>query len=99
VKVRSRDLLVRVCAETDLGTYSFTCPQCGTAVVRDATPRILALLVSAGVHAVVWHQPAELLERRDGPPISCDDILDFHLGLERDDWFARLVESTGDLTA
>ena len=96
VKLRSRDLMVRVCAETDLGTYQFACPRCGEPVAREATPRILSLLVSAGVPTEVWHQPAELLEPHAGPPITIDDVLDFHLLLERDGWFDRLAESVGD---
>jgi rRNA maturation protein Nop10 len=96
VKLRSRDLTVRVCAETDEGTYGFACPRCGEPVDRAATPRILSLLVSAGVRTEVWHQPAELLEPHEGPPISADDLLDFHLLLERGDWFDRLAESVGD---
>ena len=96
VRLRSRELTVRVCAETDEGTYTFACPRCRAIVAREATPRILALLVSAGVRTEVWHQPAELFEPHDGPPISADDLLDFHLVLERADWFDRLAESVGD---
>jgi len=88
--------VVRVCAETDEGTYSFACPRCREHVAREATPRILSLLVSAGVRTDVWHQPAELHEAHEGPPISADDLLDFHLMLDRDDWFDRLAESVGD---
>lgn len=99
VKLRSRDLTVRVCAETDAGTYTFACPRCRGRVARDATPRILSLLVSAGVRTEVWHQPAELFEHREGPPISADDVLDFHLVLGRDGWFDRLAESVGDTGA
>jgi hypothetical protein len=28
--------------------------------------------------------------------LSADDLLDFHLVLERDDWFERLAEGVGD---
>ena len=96
VKLRSRDLTVRVCADADSGTYTFDCPRCGDVVARDASPRILALLVTAGVHAEVWHQPAEILERPDGPPITADDLLDFHLLLNQDGWFDRLAEFRHD---
>jgi predicted RNA-binding Zn-ribbon protein involved in translation (DUF1610 family) len=96
VRLRARDLRVRVCAETDAGSYSFACPRCGEPVTRDATPRILSLLVSAGVRTEVWHQPAELREPRTGPPITADDLLDFHLLLAGDDWFDRLAEAVGD---
>ena len=96
VKLRSRDLTVRVCAENDLGTYSFVCPRCAEPVARDATPRILALLVSAGVRTEVWHQPAELAEHPDGPPLTNDDLLDFHLLLNQDGWFDRLADAVRD---
>lgn len=99
VRLRSRDLTVRVCAETDEGSYTFACPRCRERVARDATPRILSLLVSAGVRTEVWHQPAELQEPRTGPPISADDLLDFHMILTRDDWFDGLAESVGDAGA
>jgi predicted RNA-binding Zn-ribbon protein involved in translation (DUF1610 family) len=96
VKLRSRDLTVRVCADTDAGMYSFACPRCGASVARDASPRILALLVSAGVRTEVWHPPAELAEHPDGPPFTADDLLDFHLLLAKDGWFDRLAEAVGD---
>jgi hypothetical protein len=96
VKLRARDLTVRVWADTDRGTYAFACPRCGDPVARDATPRILSLLVSAGVRAEVWHQPAEVHERPGGPPLTPDDLLDFHLLLAGDDWFARLESVGGD---
>jgi len=96
VRLRSRDLTVRVCADSDSGTYTFDCPRCGDVVARDASPRILALLVTAGVHAEVWYQPAEILERPDGPPLTADDLLDFHLLLNEDGWFDRLAEYRHD---
>ncbi len=52
--------------------------------------------MSAGVRTEVWHQPAELFEVHVGPPITADDLLDFHVMLERHDWFDRLAESVGD---
>ncbi len=94
VRLRPRDLTVRVCADDDQGSYAFSCPGCGTPVQRDATPRILALLVSAGVRTEVWHRPAEIAERRSGPPLTSDDLLDFHLLLRGDDWWDRLVAIT-----
>ncbi|GMU78572.1 MAG: hypothetical protein AMXMBFR46_13670 [Acidimicrobiia bacterium] len=96
VKLRARDLTVRVCAETDEGTYSFDCPRCGAPVAREATPRILSLLVAAGVRAEVWHRPAELSEPRIGPPLTNDDLLDFHLLLSEDGWFERLADAVGE---
>jgi hypothetical protein len=83
--------MVRVCADDESGAYSFACPLCGTPVSRLATPRILALLVSAGVPTEVWNLPAELAEPRSGPPITTDDVLDFHLLLQQEGWFETLA--------
>lgn len=99
VKLRARELTVRLCPETDSGTYTFACPRCRELVARDASPRVLSLLVTAGVATEVWHQPAELSEPHEGPPIAPDDLLDFHLMLQGEDWFDRLAESVGDAGA
>jgi predicted RNA-binding Zn-ribbon protein involved in translation (DUF1610 family) len=91
VELTTRDVQVRVCAEDNSGSYSFRCPECQMAVVKDAEPRIVDLLVAAGVRMSVWRLPAELSEIREGDPISHDDLLDFHNMLHRDDsWFERL---------
>jgi hypothetical protein len=86
VRLRVNDLTVRVCVDDSRGTYLFRCPRCSSAVVHDATPAICALLVSVGVREEAWSLPAELRERHDGPALTPDDLLDFHLFLERDDW-------------
>jgi hypothetical protein len=98
VRLRVSDLTVRVCADDERGAYRFRCPRCATAVVHDATPAICALLVSVGVREEVWHLPAELRETHHGPALTPDDLLDFHLLLERDDWAEQLA-SVGDTPA
>jgi hypothetical protein len=35
----------------------------------------------------VWRLPAELGESRVGPPLTPDDLLDFHLLLQDNAWF------------
>jgi hypothetical protein len=60
-------------------------------VAKDASRRIVDLLVSSGVRLQVWRRPAELLEDRDGPRFTPDDLLDFHLLLRQDDWFEQLT--------
>ena len=49
-------------------------------------------MVSSGVRMQVWRLPAELNESRIGPPLTPDDLLDFHLLLQEDGWFDRLSE-------
>ena len=61
------------------------------AVAKDASRRIVDLLVSSGVRMQVWRLPAELAESRVGPPLTPDDLLDFHLLLAGGDWFEQLA--------
>ena len=60
--------------------YAFTCPTCGDRTSRTATPAIVALLATAGIHPE--NVPAEALELHDGPPITLDDLIDLHADLE-----------------
>lgn len=92
VQLRAFDITVRVCSDDDRGSYCFRCPSCDRAVAKEASRRIVDLLVSSGVRMQVWRRPTELLETHDGPPLTPDDLLDFHLLLREEDWFARLHE-------
>ena len=85
------DLTVRVCADDERGSYCFRCPDCRQAVAKEASRRIVDLLVSSGVRMQVWRLPAELNESRIGPPLTPDDLLDFHLLLAGNTWFSDLA--------
>lgn len=92
VRLRVADLTVRTCADDEgRGAYRFRCPRCEGSVLHDATPAICALLVSVGVDEEIWSLPAELREPRTGPVLTHDDLLDFHLLLQGDDWQEHLV--------
>jgi len=84
------DVWVKV-RDDESGTYSFRCPLCQSVVTKHAEPHIVELLVSSGVRWSSWRPPAELEERRGGPPISYDDLIDFHDLLSSADWFQRLT--------
>jgi hypothetical protein len=100
VELRVDDVQVRICADDNAGSYVFRCPRCDMAVVKDAEPRVVDLLLASGVAMTTWSLPAELDERRaDGPAFTHDDLLDFHDALDGDDWFDRLLQSAGDDTA
>jgi hypothetical protein len=86
VRLTASDLTVRVCTDDDSGSYCFRCPSCTRPVAKPASPHIVELLVSSGVRIEMWRRPAELWERRSGPPLTPDDLLDFHVLLEQDDW-------------
>ena len=92
VQLTAEDLTVRVCADDERGSYCFRCPDCQQAVAKEASRRIVDLLVSSGVRMQVWRLPAELTEAHDGPVFEPDDLLDFHLFLQGDDWFDDLSE-------
>jgi len=94
VELTSRDVTVQVCATNNQGSYAFRCPECLLAVSKLAEQRIVDLLVSSGVRLSVFSMPAELEEPRYGPPISYDDLLDFHLLLQEDGWFDRVLTPT-----
>jgi len=96
VELTTVDVTVRVCSDDNQGSYSFRCPACRMAVVKQAEPRIVELLVASGVNLDTWRLPAELSEPRTGRPIDHDDLLDFHDLLADDerwiDQLARMVE-------
>jgi hypothetical protein len=76
------DVQVLLCATTNEGTYAFRCPTCRLAVSKPADGRTIDVLIAAGVELVVWDLPAELDEHHGGPPISYDDLIDFHFLLQ-----------------
>lgn len=88
-------------------TYRFECPDCREHVAKPADSRIARLLLSGGVDASFTGDPeveAEVaracaaLDHPEGivvgPPLTSDDLLDFHLLLETDHWFDDLVSRT-----
>jgi predicted RNA-binding Zn-ribbon protein involved in translation (DUF1610 family) len=92
VQLQIDDLTVRVCKDGEAASaYRFRCPGCEQTVHREASARIIDLLVSAGAPQEIWQWPAELAELRAGPPLTPDDLLDLHVLLEGDAWFEQLV--------
>ena len=98
VELTTADVQVRVCSTTNEGAYLFACPVCRMAVTKPADQRIVDLLLASGVRLNVWQLPAELEEPRSGPPISYDDLLEFHFELQQEGWFERMAtkSSSGD---
>jgi hypothetical protein len=93
VEMTTREVQVMVCRTTSEGSYAFNCPSCNLAVSKPADPEVVDLLVASGVRLSVWDLPAELSESHCGPPISHDDLLEFHFQLQRKDWFQELLQS------
>jgi hypothetical protein len=93
VEMGTADLTVRVCEDTEAGTYVFRCPVCTAPVVHHAARPTVDLLVSSGCRLEVWNVPAELGERPGGPPFTHDDLIDFHDTLHGANWFGALLEA------
>jgi uncharacterized Zn finger protein len=91
VEFTAEAVTVRVCAADNAGSYAFRCPECEMAVAKPADQRVVDLLLAAGARAEMWDLPAELGELHEGPPITYDDILEFHYAIQQDGWFDRLV--------
>lgn len=90
VEMTIGDLRVRLCSDTNEGSYAFRCPSCETLVAKSIEASVVDVLVVAGVHLDVWQLPAELDEPHSGPPVSYDDLLEFHFQLEEHDWLEQL---------
>jgi hypothetical protein len=80
-----------VCTADEQATYSFLCPRCHVITNKPADDWVVGQLVSAGVKLVHWDLPAELSETHTGPPISYDDVLNFHFELKADNWLEELT--------
>ena len=93
VELTTADVTVRVCTADNGGAYTFRCPSCRMIVVKQAESRTIDLLVASGVAVSTWDPPVELLERRGGPPLNHDDLLDFHRALHDDGEFRAALAS------
>ncbi|HEY8340725.1 MAG TPA: hypothetical protein VIK95_12725 [Egibacteraceae bacterium] len=93
VTLTPEDIELRVDrSENAESSYAFTCPECLCSVRKPANERVVRLLISGGVEVFELEAPrVPLSERFDGPPITHDDLLDFHALLGTDDWFEDLA--------
>jgi hypothetical protein len=80
----SREMQVQVCSATGEATYSFLCKLCHLIVNKVADEGDFTVLTGRGVKVVRWDLPAELSESKVGPPITYDDLLEFHFQLDQD---------------
>jgi endogenous inhibitor of DNA gyrase (YacG/DUF329 family) len=82
--------------------YTFRCPTCTTDVAKPADERIARLLTTGGVRmevrgTAVAARPAERRRHPEAPPegpsLTADDLIDFHLLLRGEGWFDTLLAS------
>jgi predicted RNA-binding Zn-ribbon protein involved in translation (DUF1610 family) len=92
VELTPDDIELRVCTHAPASYYQFVCPLCAEEIQKPADDRVVQLLISGGVPATVWELPQEVREAHEGPTLTLDDLLDFHLLLEQPDWFQSLLK-------
>ncbi len=85
-------VLLTVEPRTGEGAYSFVCPGCEEVVQKPADHKIVELLRTAGVEtALTGSARPTPAPRREAPPFTPDDLIDFHFLLAEEDWFGRLM--------
>lgn len=57
--------------------YAFFCPKCKNECRKSATDVIVSLLTQGGVAMTCVDVPEEFLEKKSGPSITNDDVMDF----------------------
>jgi len=83
IQLRANEIVIRVCTDDDSGSYCFQCPNCQVRTAKNASRRVVDLLVSSGVKMQTWQLPDELHSHPpDAPALTPDDLLDFHMLLE-----------------
>lgn len=98
VEMEASLVLLTVETASGEGTYSFVCPVCEDLVQKAADHKIVELLRTAGVETAVAStasadakaaHPSRAASQL--PPLTLDDLIDFHFALQRDDWMGDLL--------
>jgi hypothetical protein len=85
---------LRRCDDDGVHSLAYRCRGCLKCdVVLQLFANEIAELLDAGLAVVPWNLPAEMGEQRfAGASLTLDDLLDFHLLLERDTWYDSLLD-------
>lgn len=96
IDLASNEVTARSCLDDDRNEYRFHCPKCELVTVKRTDFRVVKLLEANGVPVEYWALPKELHERRQGPSLTHDDVINFHTAMrddnELDEALAELVE-------
>ena len=79
VKLRPSDIRLSIDPQGRRSFYIFRCPECRTLIQRPALASLVDKLLSAGVIA-----DEQILRRLDLPPVTWDELIDFHA--EAEEW-------------
>ena len=93
VRVPADQVTLRNCVDDGRWDYWFLCPSCGRLSAGESTSWLAVEAFAAGSALEVWHLPAELRERPEGPPLSLVDLVELHLALAEPDWFDDLLRT------
>ncbi len=109
VEMGAAAVLLTVEAGRAEGSYSFVCPVCEQTIEKRADRKVVMLLLSAGVEVQEVGQTAQKTVERprqatleealppdpqpEGPPLTVDDLIDFHFLLEDDSWLEDLANA------
>lgn len=74
--------------------FTFACPSCNRVNKYPADDYIVEVLTFNGVMPHVWEKTLEMLEPKEGRPLTMDDLLDFHIELKDPKWFEKLKKMT-----
>jgi len=94
IELTPEQMRLVVCNRSELSYYAFQCTNCTDEVRKPADDEIVSLLQSGGVTPTQWHIPAEAMEEHYGATISYDEILDFALWLDSNDFVPSSLTST-----
>jgi hypothetical protein len=85
---------LRRCDDDGAHSLAYRCMRCRRCdVVGHLHANEIVELLDAGLVVVPWHLPAEVHEAHfTGGALTLDDLLDFHLLLEHDEWRTTLLD-------
>lgn len=72
------DIWLVVCSYPPWSYYSFGCKNCLREVCKPAGQEQIKLLIQGGVTPEYWNVPPEATEEHTGPPLTYDELLEFH---------------------
>src|SRR5690242_10501377 len=84
---------LRRCDDDGLHSLAYRCSRCGQRdVVTALHGHEIVELLEAGLSVVPWQLPSEVTEPHFcGDALTLDDLLDFHLMLDGDDWYDTIA--------
>ena len=92
IPLRTDEIFGRMCTNNGDAEYRFTCPECGEIIIKPTSAHMVETLEAAGVKVELWDLPAELFESHDGPQLTHEYLLDFHIKLGDDDGVAEAID-------